>query len=219
MAGGLLTEAQMEKLTKPQVIQYCLKIQDVMREQLEKALERSEKNSAHIDALSKRVEKLESHQAVSHAVIRSLSSQIHRNDQYSRKDTLEVHGVEEDVGDGDVLEEKICELLSQTGEDVSPADLHACHRLSNKSMVICKFKCRKKKYAVISKRKNVQDPQQQKQGGWAREAEEERGTRIRKDLEQWEPLSSLQVDGVEVPDVTETKTCTLVLVFQWPPPY
>ena len=44
-----------------------------------------------------------------------------------------------------------------SGETVQPNDIHACHRLKNKNHVICKFKFRKRKHAIIMGRRKIQD--------------------------------------------------------------
>ena len=61
----------------------------------------------------------------------------------------------------DVLEENICKLLSLTGVNVVPNDLHACHRMKRSGRVIVKFKCRKQKNYVMCKRKNLGNKSQE----------------------------------------------------------
>ena len=74
--------------------------------------------------------------------------------QYIRREMIEVSKIPLSIGD-DVLENKVCAVLSLTDELVQPSDLESCHRLKDRSKIICKFKSRKKRYAVMSKRKNL----------------------------------------------------------------
>ena len=50
----------------------------------------------------------------------------------------------------------MCQALSLTGINVSPDELHLCHRLNKKDRVIVKFKCRKHRQKVLYNRKNLQ---------------------------------------------------------------
>ena len=149
MAAQPLTKSQLDKITKPEVVQYCLMMQETLfarvgklEEAVEasaKAIEASVATNTHMNTLLMRIELLESTQVVQSSVTRALSREVHRNAQYLRKDTIEVHGVDESVSDQE-LEAKVCALLSMSGETVKPQDLHACHVLSAKTNVICKFK-------------------------------------------------------------------------------
>ena len=154
-----LTKSQLDKMTKPEVVQYCLAMQETLFARvsnLEKAAEASAATNSHVESLVKRIELLESHQVVQASVTRALSREVQRNGQYLRKDTIEVHGVDESIS-GHELESKVCALLSMSGESVTPQDLHACHRLSVKTNVICKFKCRKRKHQVVINKRKIQD--------------------------------------------------------------
>ena len=155
MDAQILPKDQLDKLTKPLVVAYCIKLQENIYAQLTKAIALAEAVHSKVDLLTDRIEKLESEKMINKSVIKALNRQIIENTQYSRKETIEVHGVEEEVGSDDDLEDSICQLLSMSGEDVAPADLHACHRLSNSKQVIAKFKCRKKKTAVLAGKKNI----------------------------------------------------------------
>ena len=159
MAGILepLTKSALDKMNKAEVVTYCLKIQQSVFTRLE-ALEKCDNSESNnvVTALLQRVEKLEASQAIQKSVIAALSKEVHRNGQYSRKDSIEVHGVDENIDDSE-LESKVCKLLSMSGEVVTPQDLHACHRLARKKNVICKFKCRKRKHAVIINKRKIQD--------------------------------------------------------------
>ena len=53
-----------------------------------------------------------------------------------------------------VLEETVSHTLSQTGMNVSPDQVHSCHRLNKTDRVIVRFKCRKHRQKVLYNRKN-----------------------------------------------------------------
>ena len=74
------------------------------------------------------------------------------NAQYHRRESLEVTPVLRDIGDN-VLEETVCRAISPTGNEVTPDDIHACHRLKNKDRVVLKFKDRKLKRSIQVNRK------------------------------------------------------------------
>ena len=46
-------------------------------------------------------------------------------------------------------------MLSLTGVNILPVDLHACYRMKRLDRVIAKFKCRKQKQSLTYKRKNL----------------------------------------------------------------
>ena len=149
-------------MKKDEVISYCIQLQDSIHGRLEKALQDTERANANIELLTARVDILESEREVSKHVTKALTRQIHQNSQYLRKESLEIHGVEDEAGEGDELEINICKLLSMSGEKVVPDDLQACHRLANKKQVICKLKCRKQKFAIMKRRMNIQDSSRNK---------------------------------------------------------
>ena len=76
------------------------------------------------------------------------------NSQNNRRETIELNPVPAEIHE-DVLEESICKVLSLTGVNVVPEDLHACHRMKRSDRVIVKFKCYKQKQSLIYKRKNL----------------------------------------------------------------
>ena len=55
-----------------------------------------------------------------------------------------------------VLEEIVCGAIFLTGHEVTPDDLHPCHRLKNKDRIILQFKDRKLKHSIQKNRKVIQ---------------------------------------------------------------
>ena len=60
------------------------------------------------------------------------------NSQYHRRETIETNPVPESLGD-EILEENACKALSLTGANVTPEQLHSCHRLK-KSLILLTLK-------------------------------------------------------------------------------
>ena len=54
------------------------------------------------------------------------------------------------------IKETVCRAISLTGHEVTPGDLHACHRLKNKDRAILKFKDRKLKALIQINKKVLQ---------------------------------------------------------------
>ena len=80
--------------------------------------------------------------------------------QYSRRETLELNPVPANITE-DVLEENVCKVLSLTGVNVVPNDLHSCHWMKRSDRVIVKFKCHKQKNSVLYKCKNLGNKSQE----------------------------------------------------------
>ena len=76
------------------------------------------------------------------------------NDQYNRRETLEINPMSSHIRD-DLLEQSVCQALSLTGIWVEQNDMQACHRMKKKDQVMIKFKCRKQKHRVHSNRKSL----------------------------------------------------------------
>ena len=78
------------------------------------------------------------------------------NSQYSRRETIELNPVHEDV-----LEASICKALSLTEDNVVPEDLPACHGMKRSERVIVKSKCCYQEQSLIYKRKNLSTKSQE----------------------------------------------------------
>ena len=78
------------------------------------------------------------------------------NSQYSRRETIELNPVHEDV-----LEERICKALPLTEVNVVLEDLPACHSRKRSEKVIVKSKCCYQKQSLIYKRKNLSTKSQE----------------------------------------------------------
>ena len=87
--------------------------------------------------------------------IGKLEKQQIRSDQYSRKETIEMKGINPELP-GREVEKKVLEVLnsikSETDQPFTPEDIHDCHKLKNKKIVICKFVSRRRMRANINNR-------------------------------------------------------------------
>ena len=81
-------------------------------------------------------------------------------DQYSRKETIEIRGIDENLHDNEV-EKKVVDMLNAIKSNDDPEftkeDIHACHKLKNKKVVICKFVSRRRMRSTINNRKNLKN--------------------------------------------------------------
>ena len=66
---------------------------------------------------------------------------IYSLEQYSRRDSIEIAGIPDEVGDE--VEPAVINLLRNIDVAVKKDDIQACHWLKNKGSVICKFVNRK----------------------------------------------------------------------------
>ena len=86
----------------------------------------------------------------------SLETQSFESQQYSRRDSLEVVGIDLSVPDKD-LESKAREIFEEIGVTVEPRDIQACHRLFDNKRTIIKFVNRKTAMEVLSKRSELSE--------------------------------------------------------------
>ena len=103
------------------------------------------KISKELAGLRKSYNKLESDLAITKAVKESLRNQIltlqrqcWNNTQYSRRETLEISGIPENIGD-DEIEGKVLTVLSKLDVNIDPANVEACHWLKSTTKVRKQF--------------------------------------------------------------------------------
>ena len=80
-----------------------------------------------------------------------MERQCWRNEQYSRRECIEIVGIVDITNDT-----KVCELIETgTGISITPDSLEACHRLptDQNDKLIIKFSRRKYDKVVLSKKK------------------------------------------------------------------
>ena len=76
-------------------------------------------------------------------------------EQYSRRNSVEISGISNEVSDEN-LEKKVIDICKESGSELNPYDIEACHRLlsgrvntSNSKRVIIKFVDRKHSEAML----------------------------------------------------------------------
>ena len=79
------------------------------------------------------------------------------NEQYSRKEFLEISGIPESIDDNQ-LESTVCSVLNSIGSPVSPDGIQACHRISKKNKnVILKLVRRKDCFNTLQAKRKLDD--------------------------------------------------------------
>ena len=132
------TEAVLNKLTKPELVQPLLKTESTLGSQITDL-------SKEIKDTLTYFKKLEADIAVVKTVndrlverVIKTERQCWENAQYSRRDTLEIVGISNSVGNS-VLEERVRDVFKKIGVEIDEWNVQACHRLKEKGRTIVKF--------------------------------------------------------------------------------
>ena len=105
--------------------------------------------------LTERIDALEGSQSVLKRIER-LERDGYRSQQYSRRETVELVGLPEDL-DGGKLEAKVVEVFEHAGVPVSPQSFHAIHYLRKKSTVIAKCVNRRDAIAILRAKRKLRE--------------------------------------------------------------
>ena len=114
-----------------------------------------------ISKINKNFEKLESELSISktvnnalHKRVIQLEKQCWRNEQYSRRECIEVVGLPDSTTDNEV-----CSVFKKIGVDVSVDNIEACYPLKSdsKNKIIVKFSKRKDCQAVLENKKKLKN--------------------------------------------------------------
>ena len=158
-----LSKAQLNKLSKEELINFTLKIQEAHGKYIEEIVKKLDEALENIKALTDRQQIIESSLVVSKNVndklqarVIKLEREVYVSQQYSRRECLEFTGIPSDVDNKD-LEGKVCEILQAIDVNVNPDDLEACHRLKKKERTIVKFSNRKTCLNALKNRKRLKD--------------------------------------------------------------
>ena len=140
--SGTQTEAALNKLTKPELVQLLLKTEATLGSQMTDLSKKIKDTLTHL-------KKLEADIAVVRTVNDALVGRVVKterqcweNAQYSRRDTLEIVGIPNSI-DNSVLEETVRGLFKKIGVKIEKRDVQACHRLKEKERTIVEFVNRK----------------------------------------------------------------------------
>ena len=83
----------------------------------------------------------------------AIEKRIAEQEQYSRRETVELVGLPENANDGK-LEEAVIKTFKEAGVKVTKRSFHAIHRLRNKKVVITKFVNRRDALALLRNKKS-----------------------------------------------------------------
>ena len=152
--SGTHTEAVLNKLTKPELVQLLLKTEATLGSQITDL-------SKEIKDTLTYLKKLEADIAVVKTVndrlverVIETERQCWENAQYSRRDTLEIVGIPNSVGNS-VLEETVRDVFKKIGVEIDERDVQACHRLKEKERTIVKFVNRKDCLQILRVKKDL----------------------------------------------------------------
>ena len=136
--SGTHTEAVLNKLTKPELVQLLLKTEGTLGSQITDLSKEIKDTLTHL-------KKLEADIAVVRTVndrlverVVKTERQCRENAQYCRRDTLEIVGIPNSI-DNSVLEETVRGVFKKIGVEIDERDVQACHRLKEKDRTIVKF--------------------------------------------------------------------------------
>ena len=129
--------------------------------------------NAELTSLRDRFTKMESQLLVTRRVNdnlvkqnRILERKCAANEQYSRRECLEISGIPDSIPNND-LEETVLKIFNETGVTVNSRDVEACHRLKQKAnpkKVIIKLSKRKDVVRVMTNKKKLKSMKPQNIG-------------------------------------------------------
>ena len=81
-----------------------------------------------------------------------LETDLNKQDQYSRRNNLDIQGIPDSVSD-DQLKEKVIEIFYQINAKIDKFDIEDCHRMGkSKKTTIVRFVNRKNCKAILEKK-------------------------------------------------------------------
>ena len=145
--SGAHTEAVLNKLTKPEWVQLLLKTEATLSKEIKETLIYLKKLEADIAVvrtvngrLVERVVKTE--------------RQFWENALHSRRDSLEIIGILNSIGNS-VIEETVRRFFKKIGVEINERDVQACHRFKEKERTIVKFVYRNDCLQILRVKKNL----------------------------------------------------------------
>ena len=152
--SGTLTEAVLNKLTKPELVQLLLKTEPTLGSQISDLSKEIKDTLTHLKKMEADIAviKIVNDRLVERIV--KTERQCWKNAQYSWHDTLEVVGVPGSI-DNSVLEEMVHGIFKKIGVEVDERDVKLCHRLKEKERTIVKFANRKDCLGILRVEKDL----------------------------------------------------------------
>ena len=154
------TNSELKCLLKDDIIKHFLKLQT----NYERVIAENAELKNIINGMNERFDKLESdvgklseagnEEKMENKRLYELEKNIYASQQYSRRDSIEIVGINEKVSDIE-LEAKCCDILGDIGVPITPNDIQACHRLYDNKRTIVKFMSRKSVFNIMKKRSQL----------------------------------------------------------------
>ena len=111
--------------------------------------------NARIDAIEKQLKSNSDIKIVER--IESIEKNCYRQEQYSRRECVEIVGLPGDIVNQEALEAKVIETFKFAGVEVTSRDFHAVHRLKNQAVVIAKLVNRRDATAILRAKKKLRE--------------------------------------------------------------
>lgn len=87
--------------------------------------------------------------------VKDLETSLLKAEQYSRRECLDITGIDRSVADSQI-EGEVCGILASIGVNFQPEkDVQACHRYGKRGAVIIKFSNRKSVHKILSLKSNL----------------------------------------------------------------
>ena len=112
----------------------------------EKLVELCKEKDTQLKSLNERIAAIEKNiESRTEALERS----VYRQEQYSRRECVEIVGLPEKFSSQEALESRVVEVFEAAGVDVTPRDFHAIHHLKNQKVIIAKCVNRRDAIAIL----------------------------------------------------------------------
>ena len=151
---GTHTEAVLNKLTKPELVQLLLKAEATLGSQITDLPKEIKDTLTYLKKLEADIALVKT---VNDRLVERFTKterQCWENTQYSRRDTLEIVGIPNSVGNS-VLEETVRGVFKKIGVEIDERDVQACHHLKGKERTIVKFINRKDCLKILRVKKDL----------------------------------------------------------------
>ena len=151
---GTHTEAVLNKLTKPELVQLLLKAEATLGSQITDLPKEIKDTLTYLKKLEANIAVVKTVNDRLVEIVIKTERQCWENAQYSRRDTLKIVGIPNSVGNS-VLEETVRDVFKKIGVEIDERDVQACHRLKEKERTIVKFVNRKDCLQILRVKKDL----------------------------------------------------------------
>ena len=155
-------ENMLKDLKKENLIALVLNLQNERDKFMEKFCKHLDTLSNTVDNLSSKLHLIESSLVVTKTVndnlldhITTLKRSLHAQEQYSRRECLEIVGIPVSITDKN-LQETVCNILNEIDVPCGSEDLEDCQRIKGDRTIV-KFSSRRKSSEVLCKKKKLKN--------------------------------------------------------------